>query len=117
MDRVVEQDVDRAGEIVGVGRLPDEADGAGLHRVPDARLVVRARDDDDRCVRVARPQPVDALEAVIAGHGQIEQDHVGVDASHQLEQVVAAHRGARDLEARSLHSHLQCLQEKRMIIR
>ena len=62
-------------------------------------------------------KPVDALEPVVAGHGEIEQDHVSLDAIHQLEQVVATHRGAHDLEARPLHSHLQCLQEKRMIIR
>jgi hypothetical protein len=36
---------------------------------------------------------------------------------HQLEQVVAAGRGAHDIEPRPLHRHLQCLQEKRMIIR
>jgi hypothetical protein len=55
--------------------------------------------------------------AVVAGHGEIEQDDVRLDAIHQLEQVVAPHRGTRDLEPRPLHSHLQCLQEKRMIIR
>ena len=109
MDRVVEQDVDRAGEVVRVSRLADEADSARLHRVTDACLVVRARDDDDRGVRMARPQAVDALESVVAGHGEIEEDHVSLDSIHQLEQVVAARRGAHNLEpARSIATCNAC---------
>jgi hypothetical protein len=66
---------------------------------------------------MARAESVDALEPVVAGHRQVEQDHICLYPRHQVEQVVASRRGAHDVEARPLHRKLQCLKEKRMIIR
>jgi hypothetical protein len=90
---------DQLGRLEGLGeKSVHTGDEAALH------LVLRTRTDDrDRQMTGPwiGPQPSGGAQPVEAGHDDIERDHIGTDAMHDIQTLGTIGRG-HDLEALQL---------------
>ena len=85
LDRLLEQGQDA----LGVDRLLEEEERAGLDRLDRARDVALAADDDDLGLRVDVLEPAHQLDAVDVGQHHVGEHRVG---SPGLEQLLAPRR-------------------------
>ena len=96
-------------------RLLDEVERAllgGLDRGADRAV---AGDDDDRQRLVHGAQPVEHLEAVHAGHLDVEQHEIGRLALGERQAFLAG-RGADELVALVLEGHPQRIADRRFVV-
>ena len=111
LDRLLEQREDA----LGVDRLLEEEERAGLDRLDRARDVALAADDDDLGLRVDVLEPAHQLDAVDVGQHHVGEHRVGPP---RLEQLLAARADERrpHLVAGLLEHHLQPLGHRRLVV-
>jgi hypothetical protein len=76
-------------EVGRVGVLERVADGAGVDGVQHLALVAEGGQDDHPEVGVVGEQAAGGLDAAHAGHGQVHEDHVGVEPGRHLQGLAA----------------------------
>jgi len=87
VQRVADGDEDPFGR----GRLDEEVERAGLHRLDDGLDAAGRGDDDHRLVEAAGAHLDQGVLARDAGHDEVQQDHVDLGARVQaLDRLVAA---------------------------
>ncbi len=110
-----EPDIHIADQRIRLERLGQPMVRTAMQRRPLELGGIQPGDGDDLLAHAARPELIDHLQAVHAGHCQVEHDHGRLVADGRLDTLVAVGRGEH-LEAASAEKGSQAVQDVNIII-